>query len=202
MGVDDLIRLSRRELYERLASRSVEPDVTLALDAALRGRFTTFTEVITEFSRYASQTLTVAFWVRRDTMRRRPELMAQTILAAYLKGRLPGSWRILLEEASGMGRIDIGVSAGDLSYVLEVKVLRQNSAASTIDKAVQQLGRYLTTHSVNEGFLVLFDASTSRRWNTQETYNVSGKLVRTAVVDIRNLAPSKLSSERKKGASR
>lgn len=188
--VDQLLALSRKELYQKLASESVEPEAIISLEAAFRGRFATLAEVLQEFSHYVSETLVAAFWESKSRLRKKPECLAQAILASFLKGRLPGDWRISLEQMAGVGRIDVFASLGEIRYVIEVKVLKNKSSSSATTRAVRQLVQYLKAHSVEEGFLIIFSTSDAERSQVKTIHKVDDKVIHLIIVDIRYVIPS------------
>lgn len=86
-----------------------------------------------------------------------PHLM----LMAFLQRIINGGGRIGREYGLGRGALDLLVEWKDKRHAIEVKIRRD---AETQGKAVQQLGRYLDSLGLREGWLVLFDLRKQQSW--------------------------------------
>jgi hypothetical protein len=86
-----------------------------------------------------------------------PHLM----LMAFLQRVLNGGGRLDREYALGRGALDLLVTWKGERHAIEVKVRRDER---TEGKAVEQVGRYLESLGLKEGWVVLFDRRTTVGW--------------------------------------
>jgi hypothetical protein len=86
-----------------------------------------------------------------------PHLM----LMAFLQCVINGGGRIDREYALGRGALDLLVTWKGERHAIEVKVRRDER---TEGKAVEQVGRYMESLGLKEGWVVLFDRRTSVGW--------------------------------------
>jgi hypothetical protein len=128
-------------------------------------------------------------WKSRQAakLRRRPEKVAQGLLALFVMGVLSDRGGQLLREfASGVGFIDFEVLFGRTRHLIEMKVLR--SAFS----GVAQLQTYMKTEKRSEGWLVVVETRAhNKRTDVPSTIRTTAGIVRVVVVDVNPLAPSK-----------
>ena len=78
------------------------------------------------------------------------------VVMAYLQRVVNGRGRIEREYAAGSGRLDLLVVFGAQHMAIEVKVWR-HKRSDPLHDGLEQIERYLTRLSLDEGFLVLFD---------------------------------------------
>jgi hypothetical protein len=121
-------------------------------------------------------------------LRSRPEKVAQGLLSLFAMGVLSnGRGNLLRELASGVGFVDLVLMFGNVSHLVEMKVLR---GAFT---GVTQLAAYMVTERRHEGWLVVFDARPpGRRTALPEQRDTPAGTVRIVAVDINPTPPSRL----------
>jgi hypothetical protein len=129
-----------------------------------------------------------AFWRsrREGRLRRRPETIAQSLLAVFVKGVLGDRGIVLRELASGVGFVDVGVLFGQTMHLVEIKVLTGRLTGDL------QLATYMGTEGRSRGWLVLMDARRQdRRPALPSTIDVDEGLITVVRVDLNPVAPSK-----------
>ena len=102
------------------------------------------------------------------------ERHGRLIFLAFLKPILNGKGYAFKEpEISEERRMDIAVSFFQHKYIVELKIWRGKVAH---DKGLKQLGNYLDRQQLAEGFLVIFEQTTTKTWK-KGWLRVNGKRV-------------------------
>jgi hypothetical protein len=129
------------------------------------------------------------FWRSRATgaLKPQPESIARDSLAVMLHGVLEGKGITLKEFATGTGWVDVGVVRASGLQIVELKVLRGGRL-----KGAGQLGRYLSTHGLNEGWLVVVDARRPANKSPlpDRVELKHGRIANVVVIDINPPPPS------------
>ncbi|MEM9886929.1 MAG: AAA family ATPase [Bacteroidota bacterium] len=96
------------------------------------------------------------------------------IFLAYLAPLLNGQGHSFKEvETSEEKRLDIVVTYLQYKYIIELKIWRGEKQHQ---KGLNQLADYLNIHSVNNGYLLIFDPRKNKTWAT-ETITLQGKTI-------------------------
>lgn len=94
------------------------------------------------------------------------EATAQLAFMGFLQRVVNGGGRVFREYAAGSGRIDILVEYGGFRHAIELKRVRQRDSANSVRReGIAQLGGYLQTIGLLEGWLLLFDQRQDRTWD-------------------------------------
>lgn len=194
-------RLDRRFLgpieeqgLEVRLGRSEEQEI-LRLTALARRRSGSreFESLLELFRKFIESRGVDQFWVsrRRGEMRPKPESIAQGLLTAFLYPEMQRRAGFVLREVrSGIGYIDLMAVFGQARrHLVELKVLTRDRVTG-----LQQLGRYLATEDLPQGWLFMLDAreSSGRAEIRDGTVEVAGRTIHRLVVDINPPAPSSL----------
>src|SRR5262249_33760228 len=91
-----------------------------------------------------------------------PHLM----LMAFLQRIVNGGGRIEREYGVGRGALDLLIDWRGERHAVEMKLRRDTR---TEERALAQVGRYLDSLGLNEGWLVLFDLREKRSWKQRLT---------------------------------
>ncbi len=98
------------------------------------------------------------------------EATAHLAFMGFLQRVVNGGGRVYREYGAGRGRIDILVEYGGGRHAVELKRVRPKDGALAVrTKGIAQLGRYLDTLGLNEGWLVIFDQRKGRTWEERIT---------------------------------
>ncbi|MCP4138475.1 MAG: hypothetical protein GY754_46385 [bacterium] len=113
--------------------------------------------ILSDFEEYIIQIGVNAFYKQQKPY----EKVGQFLLTAWLYQFVKqGKGELRYETPSGLGRMDILLLYNGRKYIIEAKINRGN-IETTINKGVAQLSdKYLSTESVHEGYLVVFDTKT------------------------------------------
>ena len=108
------------------------------------------------------------------------EAVPHLVFMAFLQRVVNGGGRITREYAAGRGALDLLVEFGGEKHVFEVKRVPARHVAKerVRESGLSQLGRYLDTVGVTEGWLLIFDQRAGLSWEerlTTEDVTVSGK---------------------------
>lgn len=110
------------------------------------------------------------------------EAVPQLAFMGFLQRVVNGGGRIYREYAAGRRAIDLLVEYGADRHVIELKRVRPRDSLERIRAdGVTQLGRYLDTLGVAEGWLLVFDQRPGRTWEERmwsEDLAVDGRLLR------------------------
>jgi hypothetical protein len=133
-----------------------------------------------------------SFWISRKKgeLRSRPEGIAQSLLAVFLKGVFElRKGYVLREFQSGVGYVDVGVIRWGKMHIIEIKVITKSFTGPS------QLGKYMKTESQNTGWLVVFDARPhSKKTTIPHTLALPAGKIHVLSIDINPLPPSKVRS--------
>jgi hypothetical protein len=102
-----------------------------------------------------------------------PHLM----LMAFLQRVVNGGGRVEREYGLGRGALDLMIEWRDARHAIEVKLRRDTETEAD---AMEQVGRYLDSAGLDEGWLVLFDLRSTLAWEhrlTTRTVEANGKRV-------------------------
>lgn len=131
-----------------------------------------------------------SFWMSRkkSQLRSRPEEIAQSLLAVFLKGVFEvRKGYVLREFQSGVGYVDLGVIRWGKMHIIEMKVITKSFTGPS------QLEKYMKTEKQNTGWLVVFDArQNSKKTTIPQTISLSGGKIHVLAIDINPLPPSKV----------
>lgn len=129
-----------------------------------------------------------AFWRSRrvGSLRNRPEVIAQSLLAVFAKGVVADQGIVFRELASGVGFVDVAILLGKTLHLIEIKILKGNLTGDV------QLATYMTTEGRTRGWLLLVDArKPESRPELPRTLSVTRGTISVLAVDIRPVAPSR-----------
>jgi len=103
-----------------------------------------------------------SFWESAEKLSRRPEKIAQSLLATCLKAYFPDntSHLVLREVYKGRGRIDLLIAYitnnGIETCIVELKVITKYNFK--VDLGLEQITQYMNTEKTAQGYIVLFNA--------------------------------------------
>jgi hypothetical protein len=89
------------------------------------------------------------------------------LLSAFLQRVVNGGATVIEEYADGLGYADIVVKYAGQNYVIELKI-KDNQESKA--KSNEQLLRYMDGLLVKEGWLVIFDRKSEKRWTKKITW--------------------------------
>jgi hypothetical protein len=92
------------------------------------------------------------------------------LLMAYLQKVVNGGAMVIEQYALGLGYVDIAVQYAGRYYPIELK-LKDNERSRA--KSHEQLLRYMDSLQAKEGWLIIFDRKSSRRWFKKLTWKTS-----------------------------
>lgn len=145
--------------------------------------------VLNSFKHAVEARAVETIWESRNAgkLRRRPEKLAQGLLAVFLMRVLSdGGGQLLRELGSGVGFIDFAVLFGSVPHLIEMKILRGTFSG------LAQLQTYMRTERRSEGWLVVFETRAhDRRTDLPDAIRTTNGVVRVVVIDVNPLAPSK-----------
>lgn len=94
-----------------------------------------------------------------------PEAVAHIAFMAFLQRVINGGGHVEREFAAGRGAIDLVTHYAGERFVTEIKRVRSRDTLATVrEKGIAQLGRYLDTLGVSEGWLLIVDQRPGRSW--------------------------------------
>ena len=98
-----------------------------------------------------------SFWQSRKkgNLRRRPEVIAQSLLSLFAMGVVGDSGLVMREVSSGIGFVDVQIQFSSVPHLIEVKILKGDF------QGVDQLADYLRTENRSVGWLVQIDVRPS-----------------------------------------
>ena len=102
-----------------------------------------------------------------------PEIAPHLVMMAFLDRVANGGGQIDREYAAGSGRIDLRLRYGPARLAFELKAWRDGQS-DPLAAGLSQLDRYLDRLSLDTGWLVIFDARSSRRPVDERTAHVGG----------------------------
>jgi hypothetical protein len=95
-----------------------------------------------------------------------PEAVPHLALCAFLQRVVNGGGRVHREFSAGRGAMDLLIEYGPDQFAVEIKRVRSRDALeSVVETGVEQLGRYLDTVGLDQGWLVVFDVRPGRTWD-------------------------------------
>lgn len=134
-----------------------------------------------------------SFWDSRakGKLRTRAEKLGQECLGLFADAKLEKRGALIREATSGIGFVDVLVTfSSGLVHVVELKILKGNKIPGP-----EQVATYMKHKHRKEGWLVFFDArSANGRTIIPETFKRAVGTIRTIVIDINPVAPSKLAN--------
>jgi hypothetical protein len=94
-----------------------------------------------------------------------PEAIPHLALMAFLQRVVNGGGAVTGEYAAGRGALDLLVQYGQDRFAVEIKRVRARDGLERIRSAgLAQLGDYLATVGLSEGWLFVFDQRPGRSW--------------------------------------
>ena len=94
-----------------------------------------------------------------------PEAVAQLAFMGFLQRVVNGGGRVTREYGAGRHRIDLLVEYGGFRHAIELKRVRPRDGADRVREAgLRQLGGYLDTLGLTEGWLLIFDQRPRLSW--------------------------------------
>jgi hypothetical protein len=138
--------------------------------------------ILLDFEQYIAQIGVKAFY-RED----KPyEKTGQFLLTAWLYQFVRrGKGELRYEVLSGFGRMDILLTYKEIRYIIETRINRQNLTRTLKNGIAQVSGKYLTSESVEEGYLVIFDIKTQPGEECEPHYHqVGNKKVTSFIIGI------------------
>lgn len=110
--------------------------------------------VLQEFKTAVEARAIDAFWHSRKKgiLSPKPEKIAQSLFAVFVRGVLRNRGVILREISSGIGFIDIGVLFSSTLHLIEMKILTKHLTGA------DQLKHYMKTENRKRGYLLIIDA--------------------------------------------
>lgn len=91
------------------------------------------------------------------------------LLLAFLQRIINGGGKIHREYALGRKRVDIRIDWKTQSFIIELKVKRQES---DIIKGLEQTADYMDKSGAKEGYLVMFDRDVKKSWEERIYHRV------------------------------
>jgi hypothetical protein len=144
--------------------------------------------ILEEF-RHATESRSVdTIWECRAAgrLRRKPEKVAQGLLAQFIMGVLSKRRGELTRElVSGTGFVDIVVRLGTVSHLVELKILRGKLEGPA------QLEAYMRTERRQEGWLVFDSRKPEKKTALPSLQKTKAGVVHIIAVDIDPVAPSR-----------
>ncbi|MCK4765126.1 MAG: AAA-like domain-containing protein [Candidatus Aminicenantes bacterium] len=130
------------------------PEDLTAAAYLLPGDFLDMERILLDFEQYITRIGVSAFYREEKPY----EKTGQFLLTAYLYRFAGSGGDLRYEVKSGLGRMDILLTYKGKKYVIETKVNRYENIDRILESGIAQLaGKYLTSESVDEGYLVIFD---------------------------------------------
>lgn len=121
----------------------------------------------------------------RGKLKKKPESIAQGLLAVFFRGILENSGLVLREFASGTGFVDVGIVLSNVLHLIEIKILKGKLTG------IEQLATYMKQESRNAGFLVVFDVRPpAKKTDLPKVFNLKEGVVRVIVIDVHPTKPS------------
>lgn len=111
-----------------------------------------------------------------------PEALPHLAFMAFLQRVVNGGGTVLREYAAGRGAVDLVVEYGPDRFAVELKRVFPGGRRLEVvrEQGVAQLGRYLETLGLDEGWLVVFDQHHDKAWEQRlwtEERRVGGRLL-------------------------
>jgi Holliday junction resolvase len=90
-----------------------------------------------------------------------PEAGPLLVMMAFLQRVINGGGNIVREMATGNGRLDLLMTHNGRKYPIELKI---RYGDKYVEKGIEQTARYMDLHCCNEGWMVVFDRSSTTSW--------------------------------------
>ncbi|MCP4157556.1 MAG: hypothetical protein GY757_58135, partial [bacterium] len=140
-------------------------------------------QILLDFEQYITQIGVSAFYHKgaappnRGGIKPKPpyEKTGQFLLTAWLYQFVRGGGgELRYEVVSGLGRMDVILIYKGRKYIIETKMNRRNLERTIKDGLAQLTRKYLVSESVEEGYLVIFDAQSPQGNACEPRYHQIG----------------------------
>ncbi len=146
------------------------------------GRRLDMEKVLLDFEQYITQIGVNAFYKEKKPYEKTGQFLLTAWLYQFVRGRA-GDLRY--EVPTGFGRMDILLTYQGRKYIVETKINRHNLDCTIRDGIAQVPEKYVSTESVDEGYLVIFDLKTRVGSGCEPRHHPSGdKKVTSFIIGI------------------
>jgi hypothetical protein len=114
-------------------------------------------KILLHFEQYIAQIGVNAFYKEEKPYEKTGQFLLTAWLYQFVRG---GAGELRYEVPTGFGRMDIILTYKGTKYIIETKINRYNLTRTLKDGITQVSEKYLTSESVDEGYLVIFDIKT------------------------------------------
>ncbi len=185
----NFLKLLDSRFKKKVSSRGINFPGGLLKERSHLGRVKrrTIKNILYEFKSAVEARAIDGFWLSRtkNKLRNKPEKIAQSLLAVFIKGTLGRNGLVLRELYSGIGFVDVAVIIGSTLHLMEIKIVEHSIVG------VEQLGNYMQTEHKNEGWLVVFDARPEgKKIDIHTNIILPHGTVRVLLVNINPIKPS------------
>jgi hypothetical protein len=122
-------------------------------------------DLLKEFQRFWAENS--ESWLERFDYK---ESAPHFVLQAFLQRVVNGGATILREYAFGRMRVDLNILYAGHSYPLELKLVKPENP---VDKALNQMAKYLDKCREKEGWIVYFDRDSEKSWEQKISWNTN-----------------------------
>ena len=139
--------------------------------------------ILFNFEKYIAQIGVNAFYAKQKPYEKTGQFLLTAWLYQFVRG---GEGELRYEVRTGLGRMDILLTYRGMKYIIETKVNRYDDLPAIIDEGIRQLvGKYLSTESAAEGYLVIFDTLTRVGTSCKpRSHEMEDKAVTTFIIGI------------------
>ena len=159
-------------IYGEVIIRALTYDDQYRLPTSLEGRFIENGKIdmkalLTNFQMFWRENSQI--WTEKYQYK---EAAPHLILQAFLQRIINSGGHISREYSAGRGRTDLCITYGENRYAIELKI---RYGPSDVEDGIDQLGRYLDTLGLKEGWLIIFDRRPNVAWDQKITWNECDK---------------------------
>jgi hypothetical protein len=101
------------------------------------------------------------------------------VFHSFLQKVINGGATVKREQASNKGRVDICVTYMKNKYLVELKIQRSGAE----EKGFIQLAKYMDDHGTKEGWLLIFDQDSKKKWG-QKIYEELNKIEGGLIIHV------------------
>jgi len=170
--------------YIKTFFKEVKADEEISLqEYILSGKKLDMERILLDFDQYIAQIGVRAFYKEKKPYEKTGQFLLTAWLYRFVKG---GAGDLRYETPSGLGRMDVMLNYKGRRYIIETKVNHQDDITRILQQGIRQVAqKYLTTESVNEGYLVIFDTKThAGAINKPQAHLEGGKKVTSFIIGI------------------
>lgn len=139
--------------------------------------------VLLDFDRYIAQIGVRAFYQNKKPYEKTGQFLLTAWLYQFVKN---GEGDLRYESVTGLGRMDIILNYKGRKYIIETKVDHRGDIERIIQRGIAQVvQKYLSTETVDEGFLIIFDTGSPAGTVTEpRVHDKEGKTVTCFIIGI------------------